>query len=137
SRIPQMRISGVRHLSVSRDLHPQCAFRCDSKLVFRGLTVDQKAIARWILIGRLGAKAVAFLAHQEQHADGYALLAKTLAGGDLGGDDSFRVACTPTIDVLAVFRRGDEGRNGIHVSGEDQVGRLVLKSGLYTVSSIS
>src|SRR5450432_1936372 len=46
-------------------------------------------------------------------------LAQPLGGGDLRGNDAFRVAGTAPVDAAGVFRRRNEGRDSVHVSGED------------------
>jgi len=66
-------------------------------MVLGGLAVDQiSATMPWlscsVLVGDLRAQAIALFSRHEEQTDVDSLLAQPFRGGDLCGDDAFRVA---------------------------------------------
>ena len=49
---------------------------------------------------------------------------QSLGGGHLGGEDALGVADAAAVQKLLILAEGNVGRNGIHVRGKDQIGRL-------------
>jgi hypothetical protein len=77
-----------------------------------------------VLVGDLGTGGVALLADDEEQADLDLRRAKFFGGGDLGGDDALGVAGAAAVEEVGVLAAGaEEGRDGVHVGGEDDVRR--------------
>ena len=56
--------------------------------------------------------------------------AQGFGGGNLGGDDSFGVGNAAAVHEFSVFAEGDVGRDGVDVSGKDEVGSLAGDAGI-------
>ena len=65
----------------------------------------------------------ALLAYDEEEANLDAGFAEAVGGGYLGGDDAFGVAGAAAVEVEVVFSGTEKWRHGVHVGGEDDVGR--------------
>src|SRR6185437_5652856 len=87
-------------------------------------------------VGDLCAQAVAFFPDEEEESYMNALLAKTVGGGNLYGDDAFCVARAASVYTVGVLARGDEWRHGIHVRGEDDFGPRLLRGSGEDVAAI-
>ena len=75
-------------------------------------------------VGDEGSGRVTLFAYDIEKGDALAGGAKFFGGSDLGGDDSLGVAGAAAVEEVGVFAAGaEEGRNGVHVGGEDEVGR--------------
>ncbi len=117
-------ISGVGHAAVGDDLKAERAFGAESELIFGGLAINEVLAAARSVGGMNSAGAVAFFADDEEETEiAFAGGEEFLRGEQHGGDDAFSVTCTTTPDLSSVFARRDEGRDGIHVSGERDDGR--------------
>src|ERR1700739_2711915 len=92
-------------------------------MIFGGFAVDEEARATRRGCCGDGTDAAALFADDEQKCEiASAACEKQFSGGDHGGDDAFGVAGAAAVDVRSVFARGEKGRNGVHVSGEGNVG---------------
>ncbi len=101
----------------------ESAFGAESKLIFGGFAVDEEARAARGSSRGDGANAAALFSHNEKQREiACASREKRFGGGDHGGDDALGVAGAAAVDVGSIFARGEEGRNGVHVSGEGDVG---------------
>ena len=88
-----------------------------------GSPLMRKREPRGIFVCDLGSGGVALFADDEEEADLDAGFAQAVCRGYLGGDDSFGVAGAAAVEVEVVFGTAEVGRNGVHVGGEDDVGR--------------
>ncbi len=123
-------VGGVGHAALGADFDAECAFGGDGEAVVGGLAVDEEARAAWALVGDDGAGGVALLADDEEQADLDAGVAQAISGGDLRGDDALGVAGAAAVEVLVVFAAAEEGRHGVHVGGENDIGRDAGKRGV-------
>ncbi len=51
-----------------------------------------------------------------------AAIAQGLCGRNLRGDDALGIADAAAVHIVSIFAERDVGRNGIKMSGEDEVG---------------
>lgn len=94
-------------------------------------------LIRRVLVGDSRAQAVALLTHDEEKSNINSFAAETLRGGDLGGDDAFGVAGAAAVDASGVLGRWDEGRDGVHVRGEDYFRTGLLRRGGINVKTVA
>src|SRR6185312_15439272 len=115
------------HTALGVEFGAQCALGGDGDAVLGGLSVDKEFGTNGFFVGDLCAQAVAFFPDEEEESYMNALLAKTVGGGNLYGDDAFCVARAASVYTVGVLARGDEWRHGIHVRGEDDFGPRLLR----------
>ncbi len=90
-----------------------------------------------VFVCHFRAQAVAFFSGDEEQANVNSLLAQSFSSGDLRGDDAFGVAGASAEDARGVFRRRNEGRNRVHVRGENYGGMLLLRRNRVDVKAIA
>ena len=109
------------HRSLCGEDGAQRAFRCQGEAIVGGFAVDEEAAAFGRIVGDLGSGGVALFAGDKEQAHGIPSARKRFGGGDLGGDDPLGVADAAAVEEVGVFAEGEEGRNGIHMGGKNQV----------------
>src|SRR5512146_1809711 len=102
-RLAQLRVGGVRHASIRKKLQPQRALGRLAQPIAGRLTIHQEASSRGMLVGVLGAGAVALFADQEQQPGAMPVAAKLLRGGDLRRDDPLGIARATPVNAAAVL----------------------------------
>ncbi len=114
--VAELRVCGVRKLSMRCNFEAKSALRAERKLIFRGLAVDEEARAARINGGDFCAGAVAlFTDHEEQSDICRAGVEQFFRGGGHRGDDAFGVARAAAPDAFGVFERGEKRWDGVHV----------------------
>jgi hypothetical protein len=113
----------VGHLAVGAELDAEAAFGGEGEAVVGGFAVDDELRAFGGGVGEEGAGGVALFADDVEEGDALAGGDELFGGGDLGGDDSLGVAGAAAVEEVGVFAAGaEEGWDGVHVRGEDEVG---------------
>ena len=93
-----------------------------ARLVFGGLAVDDVSRAARIFGRVIGADAGTLFADDEEQAEiALAGLEQRFGGLDHASDDALDVAGAAAVNEFGILGRGEEGRNGIEVSGQRDV----------------
>jgi len=110
----------MRHTSPGGDFNSKRSFRRQRDSILGRFAVDQKAdpLGR-VIIRNFGTEAVSFLTDYEEESDVNSFALQALGGSDLRGDDALGVARSAAIDAGGILRGRNEGRDGVHVGGED------------------
>ena len=112
----------MRRLPRRGEPHAEAAARRRAQPQIRRLAVDQESRFRGDAIGGLRAVAAAFLAADKHQADArLAFRAQPLGGGDLRGENAFRIARTAPIERAVLDAAGKERRHAVEVGREDDV----------------
>ena len=98
-------------------LDPQRTFRRYGHPVLGRFAVDEKLAAGRPSIRDLRPQAVTFFAYEKQQPDVDPVRAQPRRRRHLGSDNSLGVARASAINATLIFRRRNEWRHGIHVSG--------------------
>ncbi len=91
-RLAQLGIGRVRHLSFRHQLNPQCPFRCQRQLVFRGLAIDEELRTTRLPVRNLRSLAIALFTHQEQQPNVDAAVLQLFGSTNLRRDNALGVA---------------------------------------------
>ncbi len=86
------------------------------------LAVDEELRSLGVKIGGGGSGGVSLFADDKKQADFNVGFAELVCCGDLRGDDALGVAGAAAIKIQVVFGAAEEGRDGVHVGGKDDIG---------------
>jgi len=110
----------MRHTTPGGDFNSKRSFRRQRDSILGRFAVDQKAdsLGR-VIIRNFRPEAIAFFSDYEKKSNVNAFALQAFGGGDLRGDDALGVARSAAIDAGGILRGRNEGRDGVHVGGED------------------
>lgn len=120
--VAELGVGGMSHAAIGVKFNAKSAFGGKGEAVIGGFAVDEKAGAFGVEVGYGGTGRVALFADDEKEADLDVGVAEAVGGGDLGGDDPFGIAGSAAVKELIVFAEAEEGRDGVHMGGENYIG---------------
>ena len=115
-------------MPVDLDDRAQCAFGGQGQAVVGGLAVDEEAAALGLRLATLAPAESRSSPLHKQQPNPESRRPQRLGGGHLRGDDALGVADAAAIQKLVVLAEWDVGRNGVHVRGKHQIGRLARRA---------
>ena len=108
------------HTSPGGDFNSERSFRRQRDSILGRFTVDQEPDSRGcVIICNFRSEAIALFSDYEEKSNVNSFALQAFCGCDLRGDDALGVTRSPAIDAGGIFRGRNEGRNCVHVGGED------------------
>ena len=117
-------------MPVALERRAQGAFGGQGKAVVGGLAVDEEAAALGGEVGHLAPAESRSSPLTNSSPTRNPAARRASAAATCAAMNALGVGHAAAIEELGVLAEGNEGRNGVHVRGEDQVGRLAGGAGV-------